>query len=231
MAAEPLEAMRRLIAAMGRPVRRFADLGCGGGAMAGAVLEWYPKAHAVLVDFSEPLLEAARARFAGSGARVEIVAGDMATSAWSRAVARYAPFGLVVSGLAIHHLTDERKRALYGEVLRLLAPGGLFLNFDHVASGSPWAEAVHDAWVVDRLFASRAPRQPTLTRDEVEREYRDRQDRMANILAPVEEQCRWLRDAGFQDVDIFSKAFEFALFGGRAGSTGGRPLPRATGRR
>jgi hypothetical protein len=36
-----------------------------------------------------------------------------------------------------------------------------------------------------------------------------------NILAPVEEQCRWLRLIGFADVDCFLKVFELALFGGR----------------
>ena len=41
------------------------------------------------------------------------------------------------------------------------------------------------------------------------------QDRRDNILAPVEEQCRWLRRIGFTDVDCFFKAFELAIFGGR----------------
>ena len=40
-------------------------------------------------------------------------------------------------------------------------------------------------------------------------------DRHDNILAPVEEQCRWLRRIGFTDVDCFFKAFELAIFGGR----------------
>jgi len=36
----------------------------------------------------------------------------------------------------------------------------------------------------------------------------ERPGRAANILASVEEQCRWLRDIGFQDVDCFWKYFE-----------------------
>jgi hypothetical protein len=41
------------------------------------------------------------------------------------------------------------------------------------------------------------------------------QDKKENIPAPVEKQCQWLRDIGFQDVDCFFKTFELALFGGR----------------
>ena len=37
----------------------------------------------------------------------------------------------------------------------------------------------------------------------------------ANILAPVEVQCQWLREIGFTDVDCYLKMFEVAVFGGR----------------
>ena len=42
----------------------------------------------------------------------------------------------------------------------------------------------------------------------------ERPGRAANILASVEEQCRWLHEIGFQDVDCFWKYFELAIFGG-----------------
>lgn len=44
--------------------------------------------------------------------------------------------------------------------------------------------------------------------------YHSRPDKLANILAPVETQCTWLRDIGFAHVDIYLKIFELALFGG-----------------
>jgi hypothetical protein len=49
----------------------------------------------------------------------------------------------------------------------------------------------------------------------VARHYYDRPDKSANILAPVERQCTWLREIGFTDVDCYLKVFELAVFGGR----------------
>ena len=51
--------------------------------------------------------------------------------------------------------------------------------------------------------------------EQVHREWMERPDRSANILAPLEDQCRWLRELGFEDVDCFWKYFELAIFGGR----------------
>jgi hypothetical protein len=50
--------------------------------------------------------------------------------------------------------------------------------------------------------------------EQVRRDFLQRPDRADNILAAVDEQCRWLRAVGFVDVDCFWKYFELAVFGG-----------------
>lgn len=55
----------------------------------------------------------------------------------------------------------------------------------------------------------------TRTREDVAREWYHRPDKSENILAPVDLQCQWLREIGFQDVDCFFKLLELALFGGK----------------
>ena len=132
-ATEQIEVMLRLIAARGEPVERVADLGCGSGVLARAILLQYPQAHATLVDFSEPMLDAARAQLRDHVPAPQFVVADLAVPQWVGAVSGQGPFDVVASGYAIHHLVDQRKRDLYREVFALLRPGGVFVNLEHPA--------------------------------------------------------------------------------------------------
>jgi trans-aconitate methyltransferase len=213
--AEQIEMMLRVIEACGMGVRHFADLGCGGGALTQALLARYPEAHATLVDFSEPMLATARAQLATHRPAPHFAVADLATPAWRDAINGRPPFDCVVSGYAIHHLPDARKRALYGEILELLTPGGMFINIEHVASRTPWIESVSDGLMIDSLFMFHAQQAGEKTREQVTAEYVHRPDKAANILVPVEVQCEWLRALGYKDVDCYFKVFELAVFGGR----------------
>jgi len=214
-AADQISVMLRVIAADGAPVRRIADLGCGSGVTARAILAQYPQAHAVLVDFSEPMLAAARAALAEQRPAPTFAVADLADAGWAEVVRSHAPFDVIASSYAIHHLSDARKRALYGEIFALLAPGGRFVNVEHVASATPQVEAMSDALVIDSLHAFQRAKGADVSREQVARDFVHRPDKAANILAPVEQQCEWLRALGFRDVDCFFKVFELAVFGGR----------------
>ena len=120
-----------------------------------------------------------------------------------------------MSGLAIHHQPDERKREIYREIFGLLRPGGLLLNLEHVASGGDGADEAYNDLFVDSLWAYHRRRGGDRPATEIAQEYYYRRDKEANILAPLDVQCRWLEEIGFVDVDCFFKLFEMALFGGR----------------
>ncbi len=214
-ASDQIEIMLRLLAASGRPIGRFLDLGSGSGLLAIAILAQYPDARAYLVDFSEPMMDAARDLLEADISLPRFILADLASPTWVERVAHDAPYDAVVSGFAIHHLTHERKRALYSEIYSLIAPGGMFLNAEHVASPTEWLEEQFDRSMIDSLVAYQSQLGTGRTPAQVAGEYFEREDKPANVLAPVEEQCAWLVEAGFDDVDCYFKYFELAVFGGR----------------
>ena len=110
---------------------------------------------------------------------------------------------------------DHRKRELYAEAFSLLRPGGWFVNLEHVASLTPRLESIWDQMFVDSMFASSRREGQGKTREQIAAEYHGRADKAANLLSPVERQCGWLREIGYDDVDCYLKVFELAVFGGR----------------
>ncbi|HEV2950086.1 MAG TPA: class I SAM-dependent methyltransferase [Gemmataceae bacterium] len=209
-----LEVMLRVIRFAPRKPARILDLGCGDAILLATALEAWPEAHGLAVDFSPLMLEQAQVRLARFDGRAGTVEADLGSPGWLDAVTGTTPFDAVLSGLAIHHLPHERKRALYHEIFDLLSPGGVFLNLEHVASPTPVVEAMFDDFMTEHLYRRRGERGEDVTPDQVRRDFMERPDRAANILASVEEQCQWLREIGFQDVDCFWKYFELAIFGG-----------------
>jgi SAM-dependent methyltransferase len=188
------EGERVLLEHIPRDTRRILDLGTGDGRLLALLRADRGQMRGVGLDFSELMLEAARRRF-GDDERIELVEHDLTVPL--PAIGR---FDAVVSSMAIHHLEHPRKRSLYGEVFDLLEPGGVFANFEHVASPS---HRMHVAFF-------EAIGEPL--------EHDDPSDR----LLDVESQLAWLRELGFDDVDCYWKWLEMALL------IGVKPAERAT---
>jgi tRNA (cmo5U34)-methyltransferase len=163
---------------------RILDLGTGNGRLTRVLLDAYPGSTAVGVDLSDDMLRAATEQFAGNP-DVTLVKHD-----FDDELAFAGPFDAVVSSLAIHHVTDDRKPTLFAEVARLLAPGGVFANLDIVAGPT---QALHDRW-----------------RDEM-----GARDDPSDVLRDLESQLGWLRDVGLGDVDCIWKWRSLALMRGQ----------------
>ena len=166
-----------------RDARRVLDVGTGDGRLLALLRRERPAMVGVGLDFSELMLAAARERFAGDE-RMELVDHDLAEP-----LPELGRFDAVVSSMAIHHLEHERKRSLYGEIFDLLEPGGIFANFEHVASPTRRLHLAFFAAINEPL------------------ECEDPSDR----LLDVESQLAWLRALGFDDVDCYWKWLEMAL--------------------
>lgn len=181
-------------------------------------MEHFPKACVVFADFSEPMLEAVRERTLQQE-RAEVLKADFSTPGWIESVGDGRTFDVVVSGFAIHHQPNRRKRALYAEIFGILQAPGIFLNLEHVEPATRAVETVFEEFFVDHLCSFHAASGSVKTRAEIEAASYSRPDKKENILTPVDRQCRWLREIGFEDVDCYFKIFELALFGGRKVST------------
>jgi SAM-dependent methyltransferase len=214
------ELARRLLTNGGRTIRRFCDLGAGDGGFAELVMDSHPGSTCVLVDFSEPMIAAAEQRLGERRERWEYVRGDLSQPAWRDALPADEQFDAVISRLCIHHLPDERKRALYAEVLDLLEAGGAFVNWEHVSAGG-LAEGMFEHCFMSRLLEAERESDDPRSPEEVRGSYDDARD--DDILAPAEAQCRWLEEIGFEGVEIYFKVPELAIFGG---TKGGEPWSR-----
>jgi 2-polyprenyl-3-methyl-5-hydroxy-6-metoxy-1,4-benzoquinol methylase len=109
---------------------RVLDVGGGYGFVSQAVLKAFPKARVTLQDFSQPMIDQARAYLAPHAAQMSYALSDLRDASWSQ---NLGPFDLVVSAIAIHNLRDlAAMGACYGAIHGLLVPGGWFLDCDHL---------------------------------------------------------------------------------------------------
>lgn len=217
LAEAQLDVMMRVIEGRGQPVTKFMDLGCGDGILAASILTEYPEAVGVLVDFSTPMINAALRNLKEYSQTLHFTTLDYAEPSWFDAVIMRGPFDVIVSGFSIHHQPDVKKQQIYADIFDLLAPSGVFVNMEHVASPSPWVESIHDNFFIDALWASQLGSDDSQPREAIADAYLNREDKAADLLSPVQVQCDWLRQIGFTDVDCYFKAFELAIFGGRRG--------------
>ena len=175
-----------LLQALPERVDRFLDLGTGDGRLVSLLRSAHPEAEAVGLDSSEPMLARAKERFDGD-TDVEFRFHDLRDR-----LPQIGSFDAIVSGLAIHHLEDDRKRELFAEIRSLLAPAGVFANLDLVKAPTP---ELHERF-----------------RREVGRPEDDPADRLADLC----DQLGWLRAAGFADADCHFKWLQLTLVVGTA---------------
>jgi tRNA (cmo5U34)-methyltransferase len=198
--------VRRIFRRRGQDVARVLDVGAGDGAMTELMCSLYPRAQAVLVDFSEPMLARIERRLGDGGWRA--VRADLSMSGWRQELPD-GRYDAAVSSYAIHHLTTERKRALFVELFELLEPGGMFVNVDVVAIGEPLAGLFDEQMAANDAAMREAAGEPP--HEHVESDLFD--DHEEDRPDPADSQLLWLREAGFKDVDLHFKWAEGAIFG------------------
>jgi tRNA (cmo5U34)-methyltransferase len=152
------------------------------------------------VDIAENMIEVARHKLSAFSDITYEVA-DLSRYAFGET------FDVALSSLALHHLeTDHDKREFYGKVFAALNPGGAFYNADNVSGQNEtitWNYLAH--W---KQFMRK-----TVSEEEIEgkwmKTHKD-EDRPAKLI----NQLDWLREIGFEDVDVIWKYYNFSVYGG-----------------
>jgi trans-aconitate methyltransferase len=199
------------------------DLACGPGSLSQRILDRFPGAVVVGVDY-DPVLLSIAATWLGErhGSRFTAVDADLATPGWSRLL----PAGSVnvaVSSTALHWLEPAQLVAVYAELGTLLPGDGVVMNADHLrydpqtqpflshaaaaddertqrhahaAGAQTW-----DAWWEDAVAVS------AFGRHQAERDRRFA-DRPPTPHAPLELHIEALRTAGFRETGVIWRYYD-----------------------
>jgi len=205
--AEPMKLLAALLPFEDEEAFTFVDLGAGTGMASRAILDAYPRAQAILADFSAAMMgEGARAMAPYEG-RYRYVEFDMGQPNWPADMP--VPLDAAITSQCVHHLPDDRKEGLFREIFERLKPGGWYFNYDPVKAPNP---PVEYAWqrVNDRFDPQSAYKRTHRSPQE-----QDRYQNHVRYMMPLEPQLSFLQAAGFEAIDVYWKQLDYVIYGGR----------------
>jgi ubiquinone/menaquinone biosynthesis C-methylase UbiE len=129
MRRQALVPLQRVLAERGVRRARLIDLACGTGRFLRAVKSNYPRLAVTALDLSPYYLDAAREAL-GEWSRIDFMAAPA-----ERVPLPDASFDVVTSIFLFHELPARERRAVAGEMARLLQPGGAAILVDSIQLG------------------------------------------------------------------------------------------------
>ncbi len=206
------------------------DLACGPGSLSQRILDRFPGAHVIGIDYDPVLLTLARTGLrARHGDRFTAVDADLAAPGWQTQLPD-VPVHVAVSSTALHWLEPAQLVALYGALGSVLVSDGIFMDADHLrydpatqpllteiaatddrrTQHSAHSRGVQtwDEWWADAVAL------PLLAPHATERERRFA-DRPPTPHAPVELHLSALRAAGFAETGVIWRHYDDVVVLGR----------------
>jgi SAM-dependent methyltransferase len=136
------------------------DMACGPGSISQRLLARFPAAQAIAVDIDPVMLAIGWGALGTVDGRLRWIEADLSSHEWLDALGELQ-VDAVLSSTALHWIAPEPLARLYHDLGRVLRPGGLFLNADHMAFGpalptfARLSQRVLDKQWSDASFATR----------------------------------------------------------------------------
>ena len=175
------------------------DLGCGTGTLSLMIKEFFTNAKITCMDMTKNMLELAKIKLS-EYENIEYILENFYTFNFNN------KYDVVISSFALHHLiTAEDKKKFYQKIYNSLKENGFFYNLDILIGPNDeiqnfymkkWAEFLSQNLSEDRVDKN------------IERYYEE--DSPESIMNHL----KWLEEAGFRDVDVIRKYYNFGLYGG-----------------
>lgn len=176
---------------------KVLDLGAGTGILSALILQAFPQANVLAFDIAEKMLKVCQTNLSAYQERLTLQQGNFAEDNFGNG------YDLVVSGLAIHHLDSAGKQTLFKKLFQSMNSGGILLIRDIVTAATPrLTEQYEQLW---RQYIKASGEDDAAWFQNYLEE---------DIPSSVEEQTRWLSEAGFADTACHWRHLNFAIFGG-----------------
>nr|WP_228050133.1 class I SAM-dependent methyltransferase [Tychonema sp. LEGE 06208] len=173
------------------------DLGAGTGILSALIMQAFPQAKVLAFDMAENMLKICQTNLSAFGKRLTLQQGNFAEDDFG------SGYDLVVSGLAIHHLDSAGKQQLFHQLFQSMNPEGILLIRDIVTGATPkLTEQYEKLW---RQYMKASGEDDAAWFQNYLKE---------DIPSSVEEQTKWLAEAGFADAACHWRYLNFAIFGG-----------------
>ncbi|MFX0106264.1 MAG: methyltransferase domain-containing protein [Candidatus Hodarchaeota archaeon] len=176
------------------------DLGCGTGTLSLKIKKLFPNAQITCMDMTKNMLELAKIKLS-EYENIEYILENFYTFNFNK------KYDLAISSLALHHLlTPEDKKKFYQKIFNSLKEGGWFYNLDILIGPNDeiqnfymkkWTEFLSQNLSKERMDKN------------IEQYYEE--DSPESIMNHL----KWLEEAGFRDVDVIRKYYNFGLYGGK----------------
>jgi len=174
--------------------QEILDLGVGTAITSRLVKDVLPNAHFDLVDFSRQMLRGAKEKMGSEN--VDYIFGDYSKLKLKK------KYDIVICVIGLHHQNHAGKKKMFKKIYGLLKPKGVFLFADLITYKNEKEAALNQAKHFKHL-ADTTEDDKTLSEWAYHHLY-------LNDLAPIENQIKWLKDAGFK-VDKKFLQFNTAL--------------------